>query len=282
MDKILIMGLGLIGGSYAKGFTNSGIKVYAYNRSEAAIDFAKENNIIVDGTKDLSKDFISKFDRIVFSLYPKIFLEFIDKYGDYIRDGAIITDVTGVKESIVNIVQNKLGTRVEFIAAHPMAGKEVSGVENADEKIFENANYIITPTEKNTDKGIAFAEEVGKILKFRKISYLTVKEHDEMIAFLSQLTHCIAVSLMTCKNSKELVNYTGDSFRDLTRIANINENMWTELFMMNKEALLKEMDSFINCITHLRDYISEGDEEKIKNMMRLSTERRKYFNKKGE
>ena len=282
MDKILIMGLGLIGGSYAKGFTNSGIKVYAYNRSEAAINFAKENNIIVDGTKDLSKDFISKFDRIVFSLYPKIFLEFIDKYGDYIKDGAIITDVTGVKESIVSIVQNKLGTRVEFIAAHPMAGKEVSGVENADEKIFENANYIITPTEKNTDKGIAFAEEIGKILKFRKISYLTVKEHDEMIAFLSQLTHCIAVSLMTCKNSKELVNYTGDSFRDLTRIANINENMWTELFMMNKEALLKEMDSFINCITHLRDYISEGDEEKIKNMMRLSTERRKYFNKKGE
>ena len=282
MDKILIMGLGLIGGSYAKGFTNSGIKVYAYNRSEAAIDFAKENNIIVDGTKDLSKDFISKFDRIVFSLYPKFFLEFIDKYGDYIKDGAIITDVTGVKESIVSIVQNKLGTRVEFIAAHPMAGKEVSGVENADEKIFENANYIITPTEKNTDKGIAFAEEIGKILKFRKISYLTVKEHDEMIAFLSQLTHCIAVSLMTCKNSKELVNYTGDSFRDLTRIANINENMWTELFMMNKEALLKEMDSFINCITHLRDYISEGDEEKIKNMMRLSTERRKYFNKKGE
>lgn len=282
MDKILIMGLGLIGGSYAKGFTNSGIKVYAYNRSGAAIDFAKENNIIVDGTKDLSKDFISKFDRIVFSLYPKIFLEFIDKYGDYIKDGAIITDVTGVKESIVSIVQNKLGTRVEFIAAHPMAGKEVSGVENADEKIFENANYIITPTEKNTDKGIAFAEEIGKILKFRKISYLTVKEHDEMIAFLSQLTHCIAVSLMTCKNSKELVNYTGDSFRDLTRIASINENMWTELFMMNKEALLKEMDSFINCITHLRNYISEGDEEKIKNMMRLSTERRKYFNKKGE
>ena len=279
MDKILIMGLGLIGGSYAKGFTNSGIKVYAYNRSEAAIDFAKENNIIVDGTKDLSEDFISKFDRIVFSLYPKFFLEFIDKYGDYIKDGAIITDVTGVKESIVSIVQNKLGTRVEFIAAHPMAGKEVSGVENADEKIFENANYIITPTEKNTDKGIAFAEEVGKILKFRKISYLTVKEHDEMIAFLSQLTHCIAVSLMTCKNSKELVNYTGDSFRDLTRIANINENMWTELFMMNKNALLKEMDSFINCITKLKDYIKGDEIDKIKNMMKLSTERRKYFNK---
>ena len=279
IDKILIIGLGLIGGSYAKGFTKNGIKVYAYNRNPSAINYAKENNIIVDGTSELNADYISQFDRIVISLYPKIFIEFIDKYGKDLKDGTIITDVTGVKESIVNTIQSKLGTGAEFIPAHPMAGKEVSGVENADEKIFENANYIITPTEKNTDKGIAFAEEIGKILKFRKVSYLTVKEHDEMIAFLSQLTHCIAVSLMTCKNSKELVNYTGDSFRDLTRIANINENMWTELFMMNKNALLKEIDSFINCITHLRNYISEDDEEKIKNMMRLSTERRKYFNK---
>ena len=279
IDKILIIGLGLIGGSYAKGFTKNGIKVYAYNRNPSAINYAKENNIIVDGTSELSADYIFQFDRIVISLYPKIFIEFIDKYGKDLKDGTIITDVTGVKESIVNTIQSKLDEGIEFIPAHPMAGKEVSGVENADEKIFENANYIITPTEKNTDKGIAFAEEIGKILKFRKISYLTVKEHDEMIAFLSQLTHCIAVSLMTCKNSKELVNYTGDSFRDLTRIANINENMWTELFMMNKNALLKEIDSFINCITHLRNYISEGDEEKIKNMMRLSTERRKYFNK---
>ena len=148
-----------------------------------------------------------------------------------------------------------------------------------NEKIFENANYIITPTKKNTDKGIAFATEIGEALNFRKISLLTPKEHDEMIAFLSQLTHCIAVALMTCKDSEDLVNYTGDSFRDLTRIANINENMWTELFLMNKNALLKEMDSFINCMSKLRDFINNEDEEKIKNMMRLSTERRKFFNK---
>ena len=100
-----------------------------------------------------------------------------------------------------------------------------------------------------------------------------------MIAFLSQLTHCIAVALMTSKDSEHLVDYTGDSFRDLTRIANINENMWTELFLMNKTALLKEMDSFINCMSKLRDFINSEDEEKIKNMMKLSTERRKFFNK---
>lgn len=279
MDKILIVGLGLIGGSYAKGLTKKGYKVYAYNRSQDAIDYANENNIIVDGSSEYSKDFIGKFDRIIFSLYPKIFKEYIEKYGDYIKDGAIISDVTGVKESIVSDIQNLLGSRVEFIAAHPMAGKEVYGIKNADEKIFENANYIITPTKKNSDEGIAFATEIGKALNFRKISLLSPKEHDEMIAFLSQLTHCIAVALMTSKDSEHLVDYTGDSFRDLTRIANINENMWTELFMMNKNALLKEMDSFINCMSKLRDFINNEDEERIKNMMRLSTKRRNFFNK---
>ena len=280
MKKILIVGLGLIGGSYAKGLTKKGYEVFAYNRSKKAIDYAKNNKIIVDGTDDFSKDFIGQFDRIIFSLYPKTFKEYIKNYGSFIKDNAIISDVTGIKESIVDFIQEILGKRVEFIAAHPMAGKEVYGVENADEKIFENANYIITPTKKNTDEGINFATEIGNALSFRKISLLTPKEHDEMIAFLSQLTHLIAVALMTCKDSENLVDYTGDSFRDLTRIANINENMWTELFMMNKNTLLKEMDSFINCMTKLRDFIKDEEIDKIKNIMKLSTERRKLFNKK--
>ena len=130
MDKILIVGLGLIGGSYAKGLTKKGFKVYAYNRSKDAIDYAKKNGIIVDGTNEYTKDFVDQFDRIIFSLYPKIFKEYIKNYGDYIKDGAIISDVTGVKESIVTDIQNILGDRVEFIAAHPMAGKEVYGIEN--------------------------------------------------------------------------------------------------------------------------------------------------------
>ena len=279
MDKILIVGLGLIGGSYAKGLSKKGVKVYAYNRSKDAIDYAKKNNIIIDGTSRYDKDFISQFDRIIFSLYPKIFKEYIHNYKDYFKDGTIISDVTGVKETIVNDIQKELGSNVEFIPAHPMAGKEVYGIENSDEKIFKNANYIITPTDRNTDKGIAFAKEIGTLLEFRKISTLSPKEHDEMIAFLSQLTHCIAVSLMACKDSKYLVDYTGDSFRDLTRIANINENMWSELFLMNKTALLREMDLFINKISELRDYIFNENENKIKEMMKLSTARRNYFNK---
>ena len=279
MKKLLIVGLGLIGGSYALGLTKKGYDVYAYDIDKDAIDYAKNNKIIIDGSCKFERHFVSEFDRIIFALYPKLFIEYIEKYSNYIKDNAVISDVTGVKEKVVKHIQDILGDRVEFIPAHPMAGKEVSGIKNADEKIFENANYIITPTDKNTEIGLSFAKEIGEALKFRKISTLSVKEHDEMIAFLSQLTHCIAISLMTCKDSEKLVDYTGDSFRDLTRIANINENMWTELFMMNKESLLSEINSFINCLSNLRDYINDNDEEKIKSMMKLSTDRRKYFNK---
>jgi prephenate dehydrogenase len=145
--------------------------------------------------------------------------------------------------------------------------------------MFKGANYIITPTSENSEDAILLAKELGEVLEFKSISILTPEEHDEMIGFLSQLTHCIAVALMTCKDSRYLVDYTGDSFRDLTRIAKINENMWSELFLMNKNQLLSQMDLFLKQFKELRDALAKEDEEKMKDIMRLSTERRKYFDK---
>ncbi len=279
MNKILIIGLGLIGGSYAKGLSKKGYEVYGIDTDSETVKYAIENKIIKDGKTGYSEEFIRGFDRIIFALTPKALLSCIENIKTFFKEGAIITDVTGIKEAVVYGIQDKLPKGIEYIGAHPMAGKEVYGIKNADDAIFNDANYIITPTDKNTDRGIEFAKEIARALGFRKISVLSPKEHDEMIAFLSQLAHCIAVALMTCKDSEFLVDYTGDSFRDLTRIANINENMWSELFLMNKSALISEMDSFIEHIKLLRDYINNDDDEKIKEMMRLSTKRRKYFNK---
>ena len=218
----------------------------------------------------------------MFALYPHVLLEWLEKYGPWLRDGALATDVTGVKSGVVEKAQALLFPRVEFIGAHPMAGREVSGVENARADLFRGANYIVTPTAANTEEAIACCEALGRTLGARNISRLTPKEHDEMIGFLSQLTHCIAVALMTCKESRHLVDYTGDSFRDLTRIAKINENMWTELFLWNREELLSQMDLFIAHFAKLRDALAQGDEETMKSMMRLSTERRRYFDKKPD
>ena len=139
---------------------------------------------------------------------------------------------------------------------------------------------IVLIARENTEEAILWCENLGQILGFNKVSILSPEEHDEMIAYVSQLTHCIAVSLMTCKDNEHLKDYTGDSFRDLTRIARINENMWTELFHMNKEPLLKEMDLFIDEITNLRNLIANDDSEAIKDKMRLSTARRSKFNSK--
>ena len=280
--KILIVGLGLIGGSYAAALSQNDWEVGAIEPDPQAIAFAEKAGFIRHGRTEPEAEYVGKFDIVVFALYPHVLLEWLEKYGPWLRDGALATDVTGVKSGVVEKAQALLFPRGEFIGAHPMAGREVSGVENARADLFRGANYIVTPTAANTEEAIACCEALGRTLGARNISRLTPKEHDEMIGFLSQLTHCIAVALMTCKESRHLVDYTGDSFRDLTRIAKINENMWTELFLWNREELLSQMDLFIAHFAKLRDALAQGDEETMKSMMRLSTERRRYFDKKPD
>ena len=278
-SKILIVGLGLIGGSYAEALTDKGYYVGAVARRKETIDYALNKGLIASGTTEVTKEYISQFDVIVFALYPKVFIEWIENYQDYIKDGALLTDVTGVKRSVVYDVQSKLKASLEFVGAHPMAGKEVYGVENSDKTIFKNANYIVTPTDKNTPEAIETCMELGRELGFKTVTTLNPEQHDEMIGFLSQLTHCIAVSLMCCKESEHLVDYTGDSFRDLTRIAKINDAMWSELFMLNKDELVKQMDLFIDKFKDLKSAIENESLEEMREMMRLSTKRRQFFDK---
>ena len=277
--KFLIVGLGLIGGSYAQALSDLGYEVGAITKEQDSIDYALEKGIISHGTTEVSADYVSQFDMVIFALYPNILVDWIKENQKCFKKGALLTDVTGVKCPLVYDIQSILRDDVEFIGAHPMAGREVYGVQNSDDKIFEGANYIVVPTEKNTPEAIETCKDLGKMLGFSRISELSPKEHDEMIGFVSQLTHCIAVSLMTCCENEHLVSYTGDSFRDLTRIARINENMWSELFMLNKDALLKQMDVFINECSSIRDMISKNDTEKLKEKMRLSTKRRALFDK---
>lgn len=278
--KVLIVGLGMIGGSYAEKLSALGFEVGAIVRRQEVLDYALERGLIAHGQIEVTREYVSQFDLVVSALYPKAFVEWIRKYQDFFKSGAVITDVTGVKRAVVPVVQGMLRPDVEFVPSHPMAGRERSGVEFADSKVFAGANFIITPTERNTPDGIELIRSLACILGFRHIAVLTPEAHDEMIGFLSQLTHCIAVALMDCKDSEHLVEYTGDSFRDLTRIARINENMWTELFLENRDELLSQMDLFLEKFTQLRDALAKGDEDTMKEMMRLSSYRRSFFDKK--
>ena len=277
--KILIIGLGVIGGSYAKALTDKGYRVSCITKEDTDIRYALERGMISYGTTELDEELIASSELIIFAIYPTAFINWIEKNQKFFSPGTLITDVTGVKSSVVYKVQEILRPDVEFIAAHPMAGRERSGVEYSDPAVFSGANYIVTPTEKNTREAIRIARRLGDELGFARISELTPEAHDEMIAFLSQLTHCIAVVLMNCNDSEGLEKYTGDSFRDLTRIAKINDRMWSELFLMNKDALLAEMDRFIAEFSEFREYLANGDGKRMREKMRASSARRSLFDK---
>ena len=278
--KILIVGLGLLGGSYAKVLKRFGFPISAITKDQSSIDYALSEGMIDEGSIELDEKLIGEADLVIFALYPHIFVEWIEKNQGLLKSGTILTDVTGVKGSIVYKIQDMLRPDVEFIAAHPMAGREVSGVENSTDKMFAGANYIVTPTEKNTPEAIQTCMELGRLLGFSNVTTLSPEEHDEMIGFLSQLTHCIAITLMPCNDKADMEKFTGDSFRDLTRIARINDLMWSELFVANKGALLEQMDLFIDKFQELKEMLAMEDVEGMRKMMRHSTERRALFDKK--
>lgn len=278
--KILIVGLGLLGGSYAKVLKRFGFHISAITLDQGSIDYAIRENIIDEGSTELDERMIGEADLVIFALYPHIFVEWIEKNQGLLKSGALITDVTGVKRSIVYQIQDMLRPDVEFVAAHPMAGREVSGVENSTDKMFIGANYIVTPTEKNTPEAVQTCIELGRLLGFSNVTTLSPEEHDEMIGFLSQLTHCIAITLMTCNDKENMERFTGDSFRDLTRIARINDLMWSELFVANKDVLLNQMNLFIDKFNELKDMLENEDIDGMRSMMRHSTERRALFDKK--
>ncbi len=279
--KILIVGLGLMGGSYAAALTREGYCVSAVSDDRDSVEYALKKGIIKNGAWTVDEKIVSEADVVIFALYPHTFIEWVREHGNLIKTGAVVTDVTGVKCGIVDRIQELLKPGAEFIAAHPMAGREVCGVRNSDPDIFKGANYIIVPTGKNTPGAIELCRNLGEILGFERITELSPKKHDEMVAFVSQLTHCIAVSLMCACDDPELVRYTGDSFRDLTRIANINDVMWSELFLTNRVSLLEEMDRYRSSFDKLYGYIKTGDREGIREMMRISSARRKNFDIKG-
>ena len=251
--NIGIIGLGLMGASFAKRLSPQKDKtVYGIDQNEQTIQTALELNIIKEGSTDPGK-LIKKCNLIILALYPTMIKPWIVENQQYLESGTILMDISGVKTNIVEPVQAILRKDLELISIHPMCGRESRGIDFAQADIFDNANYIIVPTNKNTPKAIEAAKQLGKDLRVKNISILSCEEHDRMIGFLSQLTHVIAVSLMNTHDNSHLVEYTGDSFRDLTRIATINEDLWSELFLLNKDILLDEIDQFLNATKHFRD-----------------------------
>lgn len=275
---VTIVGLGVIGAAFAQSFKEIGINtVYGIDIDEETIKKAEEKNIINKGFLE-TKEPLEKSDFVVITLYPNLMKSFFVNNINYFKKNAIITDVVGIKEKIIKDIDpiiEKSGRNIDFIFGHPMAGREKRGIDFADSRVFKDANYIIIKDEKNKKENLELLSEIVKCMGFKKISFLTAQEHDEIIAFTSQLTHAIAVSLVNSDSEKYDTNrFIGDSYRDLTRIAKINEDLWAELFIGNKKNLLKMIQQFEIELDVIKDALNDNDLGTLKEKFIISTKRR--------
>ncbi len=279
--NIFIVGLGMIGGSYAKGLTQKGILPFGYDVNQNTLKYAIENKLINANTN--FDENIKIADLIILCLYPKDNIEWLKKYQTKLKVGTIITDVSGIKRQIIDEINEFLRKDLVFVSSHPMAGREQSGILVSDNKVFIDANYIIIPLKLELNikeqEAVVLIQNLAEILGFKNIEILDCDTHDKLVSYLSQLTHVIAVTLMNCHNVEEMIRYTGDSFRDLTRIAKINEKLWSELFLLNKKQLVKDIDDFMSELNSFKELIVLENENAIKSKLILSTERRRLFDK---
>lgn len=273
--KILIVGLGVIGGSYAMALKAAGYnEVYGIDIDLETIKKAKALGIIKEGYSK-GKDIIKDMDLIVISLYPRLVKDFILENREYFKAGSLITDVAGVKELFVQEILDILPEDVDFIFGHPMAGREKKGIDYASKEVFRDANYLITLTEKNKKENIELLENIIYDLGFKNIKYVSPSYHDKMIGFTSQLPHAIAVALINSdEEGRDTGKFIGDSYRDLTRIANINEDLWSELFFENKENLLEAINNFLNELNKIKSALLNDDEKLLKELFIKSSRRR--------
>lgn len=275
--KICIVGLGLIGGSYAMGLSKKNHEVYGIDKNIDTINYAIQNGYIKAGfTCDYN--ILSEMDLIILAIYPQAILNFLTENNKFFNRNQVITDVCGIKTSFVYKAA-LLSGEATYLSHHPMAGKEKIGIEYADSNIFKGANFLITPVENTPIQAIKLIESIGKDLEFGRVSVISPERHDKMIGFTSQLTHAIAVSLVNSDSDEETKSFIGDSYRDLTRIAMINEKLWSELFLENKTELLNHIDNFEKELDVLKNALKTNDKEKLNKLFKHSTIVRKKMEK---
>ncbi len=273
--RVVIVGLGVIGGSFAMALKDADYKdVYGIDNNKETLLKAEKLNLIKRGYTD-GNEILKDADLIIISIYPKLVKDFIKNNIDNFKDGAVITDATGIKKLFINDIVNILPSNIDFVFGHPMAGREKKGIDFASSDVFKGANYILTPTSKNKEENLKLVENLAYEIGFKRVKRISPEFHDEMIGFTSQLPHSLAVALVNSDlEGRDTGSFIGDSYRDLTRIANINEDLWSELFLGNKENLLKSIESFECELDKIKDAIKHDDKESLKKLFIKSTKRR--------
>lgn len=275
--NIAIVGLGVIGGSFAwalKKQTDFPVQILGIDHDQETLARALEEGAIDVGEMK-NQQILQVADLVIITLYPSAVVDFVKTYREDFKKGAILTDTAGVKGDLVEQIVPILPKHLDFIFGHPMAGKESQGFDYADGDIFQNANYLITPVESNQQENIEFLTDILKTLGFKRVTGVKPQLHDEMIAYVSQLCHIMAVSLINSDEpGRKTADFVGDTYRELTRIAKINAPLWNELFLYNKKELLTVMENFQRQFNLFKRAIEEDDETVLIDLLEEGTTRR--------
>ena len=278
--NITIVGLGVIGGSFAMAFKEAGFEdVYAVDLNKESIEKAKNMGIIKDGS-DNAKQFLEIADLVIICIYPRIIKDFMMENRNNFKDGAIVTDVAGIKGTLIKQLDDIIPDNIDFIFGHPMAGRENKGIDHATAETYKGANYLLIDTERNDDDNVLLLQAIIYKLGFKRIIRISSGFHDQIIAFTSHLPHVMAVSLINSDvEARNTEIYMGGSYRDATRVADINEDLWTELFLGNKENLLEVIDDFMAEMGRFREDLAKGDRVALNKRLKRATKRRRRLNK---
>ena len=278
--NITIVGLGVIGGSFAMAFKEAGFEdVYAVDLNKESIEKAKNMGIIKDGSEN-AKQFLEIADLVIICIYPRIIKDFMMENRNNFKDGAIVTDVAGIKGTLIKQLDDIIPDNIDFIFGHPMAGRENKGIDHATAECYKGANYLLIDTERNDDDNVLLLQAIIYKLGFKRIIRISSDFHDQIIAFTSHLPHVMAVSLINSDvEARNTEIYMGGSYRDATRVADINEDLWTELFLGNKENLLEVIDDFMAEMGRFREDLAKGDRVSLNKRLKRATKRRRRLNK---
>ena len=273
-----IVGLGLIGGSYAKALRNlKGRKILGMDISHGIARACLNANMIDEVVEEDGRN-LKEADVIICSVYPEAVVGFVRQNVQNFAEGMLMTDATGVKGTMPREIQELLPEGCEFISGHPMAGRQGSGLGMSDAAIFNNSNYIIVPTEKNTPEAVSWLEDFAKALGCARSVKVSMEDHDKIIAYTSDLPHITAVALVNSASYNENTQYfIAGGFRDATRVADINPDLWSDLFLSNRDNVIAEIENYQSQLERWKKAIVENDRETLKEIMREAGPRRRML-----
>lgn len=255
MEKIAVVGMGIIGGSICGALTNAGYAVDGFGRSSGSIEYALKAGYIRARGENLAE-----YDVVFLAVPPQATVDYLQNTN--FKDGALIIDICGVKSAIERVVYEKK-RNYRYVGTHPMAGKETSGIASASPSLFKNANLIITIAEQTNVQDVKKVKCYATAMGFGKIVECSAEEHDKKIALTSQLAHIVSNAYVKSSQVRGCDGFTGGSFQDMTRIAGVDERVWTPLYAYNRENILNELNGLIDNLTVYRDALKTCDDEQL-------------------